>query len=72
MEREILGEINMEQYGKEMREAKELAIASLRGSFFESPGKPAMTLEKLRAIMDKELPGVSLSRLIMDEQELGY
>ncbi len=72
LEREILGKINMEQYMKEIQKSKEMAVASLRGSFPESPEKPAMTLQELRAEWDRQPPEVSLSQLIMDEEKLGY
>ena len=51
---------------------KVAAATKLAKQALERYGEPTMTLAELRAVMDQQLKGISLSDLIVKEREAGW
>ena len=58
--------LNSKKHLKEVARGRKLAHEALKHY-----GKPTMSLEELRAALDKELKGISLGDLIIKEREAG-
>ena len=62
-----MNKLNSKQHLKEVAKARKM-VAQALGHY----GEPTMTLVELRAAMDKELKGISLSELIIKERQSGW
>jgi len=51
---------------------KVAAATKLAKQALERYGEPTMTLAELRAVLDQQLKGISLSDLIVKEREAGW
>jgi hypothetical protein len=59
--------LDSKPYADKVKEARRLADKALKR--YE---EPTMSLDELRATLDREFPGVSLSELIVNGRESGY
>ena len=59
--------LDSKEYMDKVNEARRMAHEALKHY-----GKPTMSLEELRALLDRDLKGISLSDWIIEDREKGF
>ncbi len=62
-----MNKLNSKQHLKEVARATKMVDEALK-----KYGEPTMTLAELRAALDRELQGISLSELIIKDRQSGW
>lgn len=62
-----MNKLNSKKHLKEVARGRKLAYEAIK-----KYGEPTMTLAELRAALDKELKGISLSDLIIEDRQSGW